>query len=214
MLLGEGSRISYVCIQQHSSTIPITSCKRAALGKNSSLIWMECVAGGADVHSRHRADLEGEGAAVQMAHLVIGTGAQTKDVRQEIAHHAPGTASNVQSHGVAADSSRVALCSSIHIAKAAKKSSGFENMALLIIDEKSQGRALPILAIDNGDVSAGHAARVGHIPPDQMYYLMSRGIPEGEAKKMIIMGFFAPIAERIEDPLLQQKIIDGITARL
>src|SRR5699024_10432085 len=68
---------------------------------------------------------------------------------------------------------------------------------VLMLSEKARGDANPILLIDEDDVTAGHAASVGRVDPLQLYYLMSRGITQAEAERLIINGFLAPVVNQL-----------------
>lgn len=66
-----------------------------------------------------------------------------------------------------------------------------------MLSPKARGDANPILLIDEDDVTAGHAASVGQVNPEQVYYLMSRGISKQDAERLIIYGFLAPVVSEI-----------------
>ena len=75
-----------------------------------------------------------------------------------------------------------------------------------MLSPKARGDANPILLIDEDDVKAGHAASVGQVNPEQMYYLMSRGISKDEAAKLIIYGFLAPVVTEIPIAKLEDQL--------
>jgi Fe-S cluster assembly protein SufD len=76
---------------------------------------------------------------------------------------------------------------------------------VLMLSPKARGDANPILLIDEDDVKAGHAASVGQVNPEQIYYLMSRGIAKKDAERLIIYGFLAPVVTEIPiEPVREQ----------
>ena len=78
----------------------------------------------------------------------------------------------------------------------------------------AHGDANPILLIDENDVIAGHAASVGPVDPEQMYYLVSRGIPQSQAERLVIRGYLSPVITAIPSKLLRQKMIDILERKL
>ena len=86
-----------------------------------------------------------------------------------------------------------------------------------MLSTKARGDANPILLIDDNDVSAGHAASVGRVNEEQLYYLMSRGLPKKLAERLVIRGFLGPVLtsvpsisvrKRLSD-MIEEKLIDG-----
>jgi Fe-S cluster assembly protein SufD len=79
----------------------------------------------------------------------------------------------------------------------ATKANGVQTEKVLMLSPKARGDANPILLIDEDDVTAGHAASVGQVNPEQVYYLRSRGISKQDAERLIIYGFLAPVVSEI-----------------
>ncbi len=77
------------------------------------------------------------------------------------------------------------------------KSIANQESRVLMLFEHARGDANPILLIDEDDVQAGHAASVGRVDPDQLYYLMSRGISQREAERLVIHGFLDPVVREL-----------------
>ncbi len=75
-----------------------------------------------------------------------------------------------------------------------------------MLSPKARGDANPILLIDEDDVMAGHAASAGRVNEEQVYYLMSRGIPKREAERLIIYGFLLPVIQEIPLPSVREQL--------
>ena len=86
------------------------------------------------------------------------------------------------------------------------KSIANQESRVLMLSENARGDANPILLIDEDDVEAGHAASVGRVDPEQLYYLMSRGISRAEAERLVIHGFL--------DPVVRELPIDDVKRQL
>ena len=84
-----------------------------------------------------------------------------------------------------------------HIKHGGTKSIANQESRVLMLSEHARGDANPILLIDEDDVEAGHAASVGRVDPEQLYYLMSRGISQKEAERLVIHGFLDPVVREL-----------------
>ncbi|MNG21301.1 FeS cluster assembly protein SufD [compost metagenome] len=92
------------------------------------------------------------------------------------------------------------------IEKGATKANGEQTEKVLMLSPKSRGDANPILLIDEDDVTAGHAASVGQVNPEQVYYLMSRGISKKDAERLIIYGFLAPVVSEVPIDAVREQL--------
>ena len=104
-----------------------------------------------------------------------------------------------------------------HIIHGAQGADAQQESRVLMLSTKARGDANPILLIDDNDVSAGHAASVGRVNEEQLYYLMSRGLPKKLAERLVIRGFLGPVLtavpsisvrKRLSD-MIEEKLIDG-----
>ena len=104
-----------------------------------------------------------------------------------------------------------------HILHGAKGADAQQESRVLMLSKQGRGDANPILLIDDNDVTAGHAASVGRIDEEQMYYLMSRGLSKELAERLVIRGFLGPVLNKIPDKhtlttlekVCEQKLIEG-----
>lgn len=106
-----------------------------------------------------------------------------------MAHLVPNTFGRVQVRGVAENGARIKVNGLVRIEKQAQNTDSFLSMKILLLDKKSAATAEPELEISANRVKASHAASVGKIDEEQLFYLASRGIKEKEARNMIIKGF-------------------------
>ncbi len=96
----------------------------------------------------------------------------------------------------------------------ATKSNAEQESRVLMLSEKARGDANPILLIDEDDVIAGHAASVGRVDPIQLYYLMSRGISQVEAERLVIHGFFAPVVNALPIEGVKKQLVEVIERKV
>lgn len=114
-------------------------------------------------------------------------------------HKVGNTFGRVMVRGIAKNGARVQVEGMIKIDKGANGVDDFLEMKLLLLDGKSQAVAEPKLEIEANEVKASHAATVGRIDEEEMFYLMSRGIKREETEKLIVDGFLAEVTDRIVD---------------
>lgn len=92
------------------------------------------------------------------------------------------------------------------IEKGSAKANGQQTERVLMLSPKARGDANPILLIDEDDVMAGHAASVGQVNAEQVYYLMSRGIARAAAERLIIYGFLDPVVSEIPVEAVRKRL--------
>lgn len=144
-------------------------------------------------------ELVGTGARVEILGALVA-GDADRLVIDVITHHkAPNTSSNTFVRAVARDQAKVVLSGMIRVSKKAQKTSAFLSEKVLLISDKAQAEAIPNLEIEADDVRASHAATVGKIDEEQIFYLMSRGIARAAAEEMIVEGFLDKVRKRIKD---------------
>lgn len=112
-------------------------------------------------------------------------------------HQAKGTFGRVVIKGVAANGAKVNIDGMVKIGKQASKTDSFLEMRMLLLDKQSGAVVEPKLEIENNEVKASHAATVGKIDEEQIFYLTSRGLSAGEARDLIIEGFLKEIKEMV-----------------
>jgi Fe-S cluster assembly protein SufD len=100
------------------------------------------------------------------------------------------------------------------IKKASKASDNQQETRLLNLSRTAEAIANPFLLIDEGDITAGHAASIGQLDEEQIYYLMSRGMSKAEASKMIVSGFLAPFIDVIRDEGMKEALMTEIEKKL
>ena len=141
--------------------------------------------------------LAGENASVEVVGLVLGKGNDEVMFDAHIVHAAPNTISNVNVRSVLRDRSMFSFRGNVKIEKGAKGSNAYLRSDALLFDDAKMGDDTPALEILEPDVKAGHAATVGKVDEQMLFYLMSRGLSKKAAEKMLIDGFIEPILEKI-----------------
>lgn len=144
-------------------------------------------------------NLAGEGAEIEVVGLVLGNKADEKALEVYITHAAPRTKSKVNVRAVLRNKSTFAFRGNVKIENGAKGADAYLRSDALLFDDAKMGDDTPALEILERDVKAGHAATVGKVDEQMLFYLMSRGISKKQAEKVLVDGFIAPVKEVILD---------------
>lgn len=141
----------------------------------------------------------------------LATNNDDKCVDISINHLSANTTSLINNYGVTRDTSKLIFTGICKIFKGSKQSKANQNAKIMVFDEKSKGICKPILKIDDNDILASHAAVVGKISDDQLFYITSRGIDIDSAKKLVTFGYLKPILEGFDDTNKQliSNVIEG-----
>lgn len=148
--------------------------------------------------------------------IYLGDGSRTIDLSYRMNHRGMRTFSDIETRGVLKDYSKKVFRGTIDFKKGAVKAKGAEEEYVILLDSTVKSDAIPLLLCDEDDVEGQHAASAGKINEDKMFYLMSRGFSEKQAKKLIVEASFRPIIDAIPseevknylDKEIQKRIIE------
>ena len=129
----------------------------------------------------------------------LASGSDNKNLSVSIYHNAPQTFGRVDNYGVAKDNSKLVFAGTSHILKGSIKSKTHQNAKIMVFDKDSDAVAKPILKIDENDIEASHAAAVGKISDEHIFYLTSRGLDLEDAKMLITLGYLKPIFKGFDE---------------
>ena len=202
----EGADVTYASVNNLGPSVNVFMNKKAVGAKDSKITWCSGFLGGAYTRSRLESVMNEPGASSENAEVVFGAGTQRFDNVSNITHNGPNTSGHAISKGVVKDKARSLFKGMIRIEKNAKNSRAYLAEHGMILSKDALADAIPGLEISTNEVKATHSASVAQINEEEIFYMMSRGIPENEAKKLIIVGFFEPLIERIAVPEIAKRI--------
>jgi Fe-S cluster assembly protein SufD len=214
LVVGDNSRLRYVCGQSLSERSWIFGAQRAEVGRDGSLDWVALGFGGACGRVRMETRLGGPGADARV------TGAYATHARQHIdfdttqEHAAPSTTSDLAFRGVLQGRSTAVWKGNIIVDPGAQKTDAFQESRNLLISKRAHADAIPGLEIQANDVRCTHAAAVAQVDPEQLFYLRSHGLPEEIAKRLVIEGFLAALVERFEQGPVRDVLGEALERRL
>ena len=149
--------------------------------------------------------LAGENSEVEVVGLLLGKGKSQTAFEVYITHAAPKTKSRVIVKSVLRNRSTFAFRGNVKIEKGAKGADAYLRSDALLFDDAKMGDDTPALEILERDVKAGHAATIGKVDEQLLFYLMSRGLSKKAAEKLLIEGFVNPMCLRLNDKRLRTK---------
>ena len=202
----DGAEVTYASVNNLGPNVNIFTNKKSVGERDSKIVWSSGLLGGAFTRSRLESLMRGEGASSENVEVVFGTGTQRFDAVSNITHIGQNTSGHAVSKGVVKDRARSIFKGMIRIEKDARNSRAYLAEHGMILSRDARADAIPGLEIETNDVKATHSASVAQINDEELFYLMSRGLSEDEAKKLIIIGFFEPLVERIPVPEIARRI--------
>ena len=158
--------------------------------------------------------LIGRGAEADVKTVAIASGKQQQNITVRTENIADHTVGNIVNYGIVKDDAHLAFNGVGKIYKASKESDNQQETRLLNLSKTAEAIANPFLLIDEGDITAGHAASIGQLDEEQIYYLMSRGMSRAQASKMIVSGFLTPFVDAIDDEEMRATLERKIESKL
>jgi Fe-S cluster assembly protein SufD len=196
---GPNSRVRYVGLQEFGEGVTHLSVQRARVAKDASLRTLGVAFGGALARAEVEALLAEDGASSEMLGVYFGDAEQHIDHRSIQDHVGSRTSSDLLYKGAMRDASNAIYTGTVIIEKGAHHCDAYQTNRNILLSEHARAHSVPNLEIlTNDPTRCGHAASVGPVSDDELFYLMSRGIPEKEAERLIVFGFFAEVLDRVD----------------
>ena len=213
---GDGSKVTFVSIQEWDDTTLHASNHRLALGKDASLTHIVVTFGGDLVRISSDTDFRGPGGELNMLGLYFVDGGQHLEHRVFVDHSQPNCYSRVTYKGaLQGNGAHSVWIGDCLIQEAADDTDTYELNRNLVLTEGAKADSVPNLEIENGEIrGAGHASATGRFDDEQLFYLMSRGISEHEARRLVVRGFFAELINQIGVPEVVDHLMEAVEAEL
>lgn len=208
------AKIKFSGIDQLGENLSCYIKRRGYLLRNASIDWAMGVMNEGDVIGDFDSELEGEGSHAEVKAVAISAGRQKQAIDTRVTNKAPHSVGHILQHGVIRDRGTLTFNGIGHILKGAKGSDAQQESRVLMLSDKARGDANPILLIEENEVTAGHAASVGRVDPEEMYYLMSRGLPKEEAERLVIRGFLSAVLTAIPVKEVEKELINVIERKV
>ncbi|WP_051962892.1 Fe-S cluster assembly protein SufB [Mesoaciditoga lauensis] len=197
IFVGEGATMRYSTIQNWSKNTYNLNTKRALVNKDATMIWVSGSIGSSKTMLYPTSILKGNGARAEHLNITYAGREQHLDTGSKVIHLAPYTSSKIDARSISSNGGWSFYRGLLKVSQDALHVKSSVECSALMLDGESASDTLPIMEIMNNEADVGHEARVGRIKEEQIYYLMSRGLNENDAKAMIVRGFMAPIVKQL-----------------
>ncbi|MER7816268.1 Fe-S cluster assembly protein SufD [Streptomyces sp. NPDC096153] len=215
-LIGDGAKVTFVSVQDWDDTAVHCSQHNALVGRDATFKSVVITFGGDVVRLHPRVEYAGPGGEAELFGLYFTDAGQHQEHRLLVTHNAPHCKSNVVYKGaLQGDSAHAVWIGDVLIQAEAEGTDTYEMNRNLVLTDGARVDSVPNLEIETGEiVGAGHASTTGRFDDEQLFYLMARGIPETEARRLVVRGFFAELVQQIGLPDVEERLIAKIEAEL
>ena len=212
--VGARANVTHVkCTVEGTGTSHISGCL-VSIGADARYRQFHYTAGTGLVRNSVVVTFKGEGAKLDISGLFLGRGTEHIDSTLLIDHAVPGCESRELFKGVLADRARGVFQGKVIVRPDAQKTDGKQMAQVLMLSEDAEFDSKPELEIYADDVVCGHGSTVADLDEDLLFYMRARGIPLGEARRMLIESFVGEALNQIEDESVREALAGAAAARL
>jgi Fe-S cluster assembly protein SufD len=211
---GPASKVHYVALQQWGLGVRHLSTQRTVAQRDASLDTLVVNLGATVARVDLAASLDGPGARSDMLGLYFGRADQHFDHQTRQDHRVPHASSDLLYKGALADQSSAIFRGLIKVWPKAQRTDAYQTNRNLLLSRQAQATSLPNLEIEADDVRCSHAATVGHLDAEELFYIMSRGIPRAQAERLVVFGFLGEVLDRVPMPEVGRELRGAIAKRI
>jgi Fe-S cluster assembly protein SufD len=216
VVLGDSAQLTFVTLAEWDAGAVQAQHVKFRVGKDARVQHVQVALGGDLVRQYTSVEYAGRGGDAELWGLYFADTGQHFEHRQLVDHSVPDCRSYVGYRGaLQGASTKTVWVGDVLIRATATGTETYEINRNLVLTDGAIAHSVPNLEIETGEVvGAGHASATGRFDDEQLFYLMARGIPEGEARKLVVRGFFAELINKIPVEELRSRLGDAVEARL
>ncbi|MGO0576167.1 Fe-S cluster assembly protein SufD [Ornithinimicrobium panacihumi] len=216
VIVGDGADLTVVSLQRWDDDAVHLGQHEALVGRDATYKHIAVTLGGGIVRMNSNVRYAGPGGDATLLGVYFADAGQHFEHRSFVDHNAPRCESLVTYKGaLQGDTARTVWVGDVLIRKEAEGIETYELNRNLVLTDGARADSVPNLEIETGDIAgAGHASSTGRFDDEQLFYLMSRGVDEESARKLVVRGFFADIIAKIGVPEVQEMLMAAIEAEL
>lgn len=216
MVVGDNSQMTVIALQDWDDDALHIATHHARVGRDAKLKHIVVSLGGSGVRVNVIGELAAPGGEVENLGLYFSDADQFLEHRLFVDHAAPNCTSDVAYKGALQGAkARSVWVGDVLIRKQAEGTNTYELNRNLVLTEGARADSVPNLEIETGEIEgAGHAAATGRFDDEQLFYLQARGIPEKDARRLVVRGFFAELIQKIDVPEIREHLFDSIENEL
>ncbi|RAO30470.1 UPF0051 protein [Micromonospora saelicesensis] len=214
--VADGAKLTLVTVADWADDAVQAQHLKIKLGRDAKVIHIQVSLGGDLVRQFTSVEYTGRGGEAELYGVYFADSGQHLEHRQLVDHSIPDCRSYVGYRGaLQGESAHTVWVGDVLIRAEATGTDTYEINRNLLLTDGARADSVPNLEIETGEISgAGHASATGRFDDEQLFYLMARGIPESEARRLVVRGFFAELINKIPVESLRESLGDAIEARL
>ncbi len=209
-----GSHVKFSAIDRLGANVTTYMSRRGRLGNDATIDWALGVMNEGNVVADFDSDLIGNGSHADLKVVALSSGRQVQGIDTRVTNYGPHSVGHILQHGVILERGTLTFNGIGHIIRGAKGADAQQESRVLMLSDKARSDANPILLIDENEVTAGHAASIGQVDPEDMYYLMSRGLDRATAERLVIRGFLGAVITEIPVKEVRDELIQVLEDKL
>ncbi len=210
---GNNAKLTYVGAQNWSKDTLSFQANSMNAQRDARILCLNVHLGGRQSRHESHSRLLGPGAHSEMLALTVAAGTQEFDQRTLQTHQAPHTTSDLLYKNALIDTAKTIFSGLIVVEPDAQQTDAYQTNRNLLLSDTAEANSLPGLEIHAHDVKCSHGSTSGRIPPEQQFYLQSRGIDPAKAHELIVFGFFEEVLNRLENDELHRVLSELIQAK-
>lgn len=216
IIVREGAQLKVISLQRWDDDAVHVSAHQARVDRDAALTHFVISFGGAIVRVNPSVELAGSGAEGRLYGLTYGDAGQHLESQVFLHHKGPHTNGDVLYKGaLQGEGARSVWIGDVLIGREATGTETYEANRNLLLTEGTRADSIPNLEIETGDIAgAGHASATGRFDDEQLFYLQARGIPEDEARRLVVLGFLSDVVQRVGIPSIEEELLAAIEAEL
>jgi len=215
-VVDDGARLNVIAVYDWADDVVHVSAQHARLGRDATLKHTVITLGGNVVRLSPTTTFTDRGGDVELLGLYFADAGQHLEHRTFVDHAVPNCRSRVTYKGaLQGDGAHTVWVGDVLIRAAAEGTDTFELNRNLVLTDGARADSVPNLEIETGEIAgAGHASATGRFDDEQLFYLQARGIPQDQARRLVVRGFFHEILVKINVPELRNRLEAAIEAEL
>ena len=195
--MGKNAKLRYSTIENWSKNMYNLNTKRAVVEEGGVMEWVSGSFGSHVSYLYPMTILKGKKSRMEFTGITFAGKGQDLDTGAKVVHVGEETSSYINTKSISKDGGASTFRSAVVIGEKAARSKAAVSCQSLMLDDRSRSDTIPAMAIRTGDADVGHEAKIGRISDDAVFYLMSRGIREEDARAMIVSGFAENVSKEL-----------------
>jgi Fe-S cluster assembly protein SufD len=214
VIAGNAANVQYVALQRYGRNVNHLAMQRTVAGRDADLDTLVVNLGGNIARVDLAASLEGPGSSSDLLGLYFGRADQHFDHATRQDHKVPHASSDLLYKGALTDKAHAVFRGLIKVWPKAQRTDAYQTNRNLILSDRAEAVSLPNLEIEADDVRCSHAATVGQLDEEELFYIMSRGITRHDAERLVVFGFFGEVLDRLPLPGVVEELRAAIAQRI